>query len=90
MVGERSIYVLLSGDPCMFHSRFVVVCSATEELDAWTDLVCRSRLGTAVKKTVLIAFLDAADQEVEFKALNRITKKRDKFQYGKHFKLLPD
>jgi tRNA splicing endonuclease len=64
----------------MFHARFVVVCSTTEELDAWAerDLVCRSRLGTAVKKTVLIAFLNA-DQEVEFKALNRITKKRDKF-----------
>ena len=64
----------------MFHARYVIVCSTEEELATWTerDLVCRSRLGTAVKKTVLLAFLNS-EREVEFRALNRITKKRDKF-----------
>jgi len=68
-----------TGEPCLFHARFVVVCMSETELNSLTDrdLVCRSRLGTAVKKTVLMAFPNSRD-EIEFKALKRIDEKRKK------------
>ena len=63
----------------MFHARYIVVCTVDSQLSKMCerDLVCRSRLGTAVKKTVLMAYINA-NEEVEFKTLKRLNEKRKK------------
>ena len=66
---------LFLGDPVLFHAQYIVICSSESELSRLEtrDLVCRSRLGSAVKKTVLIA---CAEQDVvTFKALKRLNVK---------------
>ena len=83
-----------SGDPVLFHAQFVVICSTESELSGFRDrdFVCRNRLGTAVKKTILIANAQgtinhgdgnaATDEEISkvivFKALRRLNIKKKK------------
>jgi len=61
-------YLVYPGDPIQFHAKYVVICcedpiSAMDE----KDLVARSRLGTSVKKTVLLA--TCQDEEIKYKAI---------------------
>ncbi len=67
-------FLAYPGDPLRYHAKFVVICKenirSTEDIEAigQRDLVAMSRLGTTVKKTVMISFLDQDDQ-VKFKTL---------------------
>jgi hypothetical protein len=51
----------------LFHAQLIVICSTESELSGLQDrdLICRSRLGTAVKKTVVVAFLEKTLVNVE-------------------------
>lgn len=48
----------ISGDPSRFHSLFVVVCRLHNEPILPTELVTLGRLGTNVKKTVVLCSED--------------------------------
>ena len=49
-------FLAYPGDPIQFHAKYVVICCNDPYEDMGEkDLVARSRLGTNVKKTVLLA-----------------------------------
>jgi len=50
--------VYFKGDPSRFHSFFVVVCRPRNEPIPMTEIVALGRLGTNVKKTLVIASED--------------------------------
>ncbi|KAL4217920.1 tRNA-splicing endonuclease subunit Sen34 [Mactra antiquata] len=51
-------YLVYPGDPSRFHSFFVVVCKGYNEEMSALDIITMGRLGTTVKKTVVICSLD--------------------------------
>ncbi len=51
---------LVAGDPARFHSFYIAVVAPPGERRASHDLAALSRLGTSVKKTVLLCSEDAA------------------------------
>lgn len=61
-------FLAYPGDPIQFHAKYVVICCDTIDNMSERDLVAKSRLGTNVKKTVLLAFLDS-NQTVRYKSL---------------------
>jgi len=69
-------YLVYPGDPMQFHAKYVVICfeDPISSMDE-KDLVARSRLGTSVKKTVLLATYQ--DDEIKYKAF-RWTEKMPK------------
>lgn len=56
------ILFLFIGDPVLFHAAYIVICQVRKSLDeeklSEKLLVARCRLGTAVKKTILLASFD--------------------------------
>lgn len=63
-------YLVYPGDPIQFHAKYIVVCC--DNHDVYTeekDLVAKSRLGTNVKKTVLLASYDNHENKVKYKAI---------------------
>lgn len=61
-------FLAYPGDPLKFHAKYVVICcnENPESIDE-KDLVARSRLGTNVKKTVLLAHI--VKDKVKYKAI---------------------
>lgn len=59
------------GDPVIFHARYIVVCreGAGGQKGRPQDLVALSRLGTCVRKVVLLAWLEG--EEVRYKSVRR-------------------
>ena len=61
-------FLAYQGDPVLFHAKYVVICPDTNALGGSViserSLVAKCRLGTAVKKTILISSFDN-DKETE-------------------------
>ncbi|OCT73183.1 tRNA-splicing endonuclease subunit Sen34 isoform X2 [Xenopus laevis] len=55
-------FLVYPGDPMRFHAHFIAICYPYKEEIALSDIVTAARLGTNVKKTVLLC---SADQEGE-------------------------
>lgn len=55
-------FLVYPGDPHLFHATFIVKC--VEDMDSVDvhDLVCWSRIGTATKKTLVLAFFGQTGQ----------------------------
>ena len=65
----------------LFHASYVVICHASKDCDILTinenELVAKSRLGTAVKKTILLSYFNKeggdkcnkSEKNVKFKVL---------------------
>jgi tRNA splicing endonuclease len=65
----------------LFHASYVVICYASNDCDILTinenELVAKCRLGTAVKKTILLSYFDKesgpkydkSEKTVKFKVL---------------------
>jgi len=74
--GDFLVYL---GDPVMVHARYIVICRENAVEDGWRgrrqDLVALCRLGTTVKKTVLVAWMEG--EEVKYKSLRRGQISRD-------------
>lgn len=68
--GDFLVYL---GDPVMVHARYIVICRENAVEEGWRgrkqDLVALCRLGTTVKKTVLVAWMEG--EEVKYKSLRR-------------------
>ena len=72
------ILFLFIGDPVLFHAAYIVICQVQKSLDeeklSEKLLVARCRLGTAVKKTILLASFDRTksgtnENKIKFKRL---------------------
>ena len=72
------ILFLFIGDPVLFHAAYIVICQARKSLDeeklSKKLLVARCRLGTAVKKTILLTSFDKTksgtnENKIKFKRL---------------------
>lgn len=55
-------YLAYPGDPHLFHAKFIVKCVESLETVDQCDLVSWSRIGTATKKTLVLASLDHGGQ----------------------------
>lgn len=63
-------YLVYPGDPIQFHAKYIVICCENDEIYTdEKDLVAKSRLGTSVKKTVLLATYDKDENKVKYKAI---------------------
>ena len=73
-------FLAYPGDPVLFHASYVVICYEYEGSDILTinenELVAKCRLGTAVKKTIILSYFDKGgsvkndkSEEVKFKVL---------------------
>lgn len=65
-----SDFIAYPGDPVSFHAQYVIVCVDGEEaisLMSKANLVAKSRLGTAVNKGVILAYIKA--DQVRYKLL---------------------
>jgi len=62
-------FLAYPGDPVMFHATYVVICQASMQCDERMinekELVAKCRLGTAVKKTILISYFEDAKQNCD-------------------------
>ncbi|XP_053382948.1 tRNA-splicing endonuclease subunit Sen34-like [Mercenaria mercenaria] len=55
-------FLVYPGDPSRFHSFFIAICKPHDEEMTALDVVTMGRLGTSVKKTVVICFEDKNGQ----------------------------
>lgn len=62
-------YLVYPGDPIKFHSQYLVICLDRDEALATTELVSLGRLGTSVRKTVVLASLSADGTSVLYQSL---------------------
>ena len=68
-------FLAYNGDPVAFHAQFVVICSNKDRTDySETELVRISRLGTTVKKTVLLASLNHDSSSIKYFCVNGINR----------------
>ncbi|KAJ9596257.1 hypothetical protein L9F63_027120 [Diploptera punctata] len=63
-------YLVYPGDPIKFHAQFLVICIDRDEALAATELVALGRLGTSVRKTVVLASLTADGNSVMYQSLH--------------------
>lgn len=61
--------VFFSGDPARYHAFFIVICIPYSKKMAAMDVVSMGRLGSNVKKTVLICSLDTEKDCVTYTSL---------------------
>jgi tRNA-splicing endonuclease subunit Sen34 len=57
------------GDPIKFHAQFLVICADSNEALPATDLVALGRLGTSVRKTVVLSSLSDDGNIVMYQSL---------------------
>ncbi|KAL1464577.1 hypothetical protein WDU94_004209 [Cyamophila willieti] len=57
-------YLVYCGDPSKFHAQFIVICKDQKDTFQASELAMYSRIGTNVKKTVVIASCDTAGQVI--------------------------
>eukprot|EP00088_Acartia_fossae_P001136 TRINITY_DN10426_c0_g1_i2.p1 TRINITY_DN10426_c0_g1~~TRINITY_DN10426_c0_g1_i2.p1 ORF type:complete len:392 (+),score=88.00 TRINITY_DN10426_c0_g1_i2:102-1277(+) len=71
-------YLVYLGDPLKFHASYIVICQGIDSLEKERpqDLVAKSRLGSQVNKTVLVAQLMKNKDEVTFTSVRRNHAKR--------------
>lgn len=62
-------FLVYPGDPFKFHSSFIAVCIEQDKLFSPHFLIQKGRLGTSVKKTVLLCSVDQSD-DVQYQSLN--------------------
>ena len=62
-------FLAYPGDPLKFHSHYIVVCVEEDQLLTPYFLVQKGRLGTNVKKTVLLCSLNS-DGTINYQSLN--------------------
>ncbi|XP_046439904.1 tRNA-splicing endonuclease subunit Sen34-like [Daphnia pulex] len=62
-------YLVYPGDPLKFHSHFIAVCVEEHQMLTPWFLIQKGRLGTSVKKTVLMCSLDENDK-VNYQSVN--------------------
>jgi tRNA-splicing endonuclease subunit Sen34 len=60
---------LFPGDPIKFHAQFLVVCIESNETLPATDLVALGRLGTSVRKTVILSSLSDDGNSIMYQSL---------------------
>jgi tRNA-splicing endonuclease subunit Sen34 len=60
---------LFPGDPIKFHAQFLVICTDKNEALSATDLVALGRLGTSVRKTVVLSSLSDDGNSVMYQSL---------------------
>ena len=60
-------FLAYPGDPILFHAKYVIICCDNPNDINEKDLVARSRLGTAVKKIVLLASFQS--EKIVYKAI---------------------
>jgi tRNA-splicing endonuclease subunit Sen34 len=60
---------LFPGDPVKFHAKFLVICTERSEALSATDLVALGRLGTSVRKTVVLSSLSDDGNTVMYQSL---------------------
>ena len=53
-------FLVYPADPVKFHSHYIVVCVEENQLLDPQFMVSKGRLGTSVKKTVLLSFVNSA------------------------------
>ncbi|KAJ6653296.1 hypothetical protein lerEdw1_009385 [Lerista edwardsae] len=51
-------FLVYPGDPMRFHAHYVAICTSKEEPFSLCDIISAGRLGTNVKKTVLLCSVD--------------------------------
>ncbi|XP_066484282.1 tRNA-splicing endonuclease subunit Sen34 [Tiliqua scincoides] len=51
-------FLVYPGDPMRFHAHYVAICISKDEPFSLSDIISASRLGTNVKKTVLLCSVD--------------------------------
>lgn len=61
-------FFLLSGDPLRFHAHFIAVCLSEDESVCLLDVLAVARLGSNVKKTVLLCS-PGPDTDVRYTSL---------------------
>lgn len=57
-------FLAYPGDPKRYHSFFIIICKDNNDSMTFTELAALGRLGTSVKKTVLICCIDEFDNVV--------------------------
>ena len=57
------------GDPVKFHAQFLVICIERDEVLAPTELVALGRLGTSVRKSVLLASFSEDESSIMYQTL---------------------
>jgi hypothetical protein len=57
------------GDPIKFHAQFLVVCMDSNGVLPATDLVALGRLGTSVRKTVVLSYFSDNGNTVMYQSL---------------------
>jgi tRNA splicing endonuclease len=62
-------FFLSPGDPIKFHAQFLVVCMDDSGALPATDLVALGRLGTSVRKTVVLSYLSDDGNTVKYQSL---------------------
>ncbi|PNF37704.1 tRNA-splicing endonuclease subunit Sen34 [Cryptotermes secundus] len=62
-------FLVYPGDPIKFHAQFLVVCTDSNEALPATDLVALGRLGTSVRKTVVLSSLSDDGNTVLYQSL---------------------
>ncbi|XP_021939720.1 tRNA-splicing endonuclease subunit Sen34 [Zootermopsis nevadensis] len=62
-------FLLYPGDPVKFHAQFLVICIDRNEALSATDLVALGRLGTSVRKTVILSSLLDDGNSVMYQSL---------------------
>jgi tRNA-splicing endonuclease subunit Sen34 len=54
-------FLAYPGDPMVHHAEFIIVCEDIDKKIHTTHIIAHARLASIVKKTFLIAFIDATD-----------------------------
>jgi len=66
-------FLVYMGDPARYHARYIVICREDAVQEDWRgrkqDLVALCRLGSTVKKTVLLSWMEG--EEIKYKSLRR-------------------
>lgn len=62
-------FLVYPGDPVKFHAKFLVICIENESEIPLTELVALGRLGTSVRKTILLASVSKKESTVVYQSL---------------------
>ncbi|XP_028818860.1 tRNA-splicing endonuclease subunit Sen34 [Denticeps clupeoides] len=62
-------YLVYPGDPLRFHAHFIALCISMEALTPLSDVLAIARLGSNVKKTVLLCSPQESEEDVIYTSL---------------------